>query len=99
MARRIGTGLDEGRCDLPTWTNVLVIGETPINWSTDPGEPEPGDELAGRLVFGSEQQLVIDMCGSAVTNLLAVLARVQDSAEDATIEGCTERAGGCAGTL
>lgn len=59
--------------DLPTWSNVLVTDETPIRWTTEPGDPWPGDELAGRLVIGTEDQLVIDMCGTAVTKLLAVL--------------------------
>lgn len=64
---------DDGPHDLPTWTNVLVTDDTPIRWTTEPGEPRPGDELAGRLVIGHEEQLVIDMCGTAATKLLAVL--------------------------
>lgn len=63
----------DGRRDVPTWTNVLVTDDMPIRWTTEPGEPWPGDELAGRLVIGHEEQLVIDMCGTAVTKLLAVL--------------------------
>lgn len=59
--------------DLPTWTNTLVTDDTPIRWTTEPGEPKPGDELAGRLVIGNEEQLIIDMCGTAATKLLAVL--------------------------
>lgn len=62
--------------DLPTWTNVLITDDTPIRWTTEPGDPCPGDELAGRLVIGQEDQLVIDMCGTAVTRLLAVLVAV-----------------------
>lgn len=62
-----------GHRDVPTWTNVLVTDDMPIRWATEAGEPSPGDELAGRLVIGHEEQLVIDMCGTAVTKLLAVL--------------------------
>ena len=66
--------------DLPTWTNLLLTEDTPIRWSTDPGTPEPGDELAGRLVIGREDQLIIDLCGTAVTNLLIVLVRAHHDA-------------------
>lgn len=66
--------------DLPTWTNVLLTDDTPIRWATEPGEPEPGDELAGRLVIGQEEQLIIDLCGAAATNLLAVLVRAHHDA-------------------
>lgn len=60
--------------DLPTWTNILLTDDTPIRWTTEPGDPAPGDELTGRLVIGEEEQLVIDLCGTAATNLLTVLA-------------------------
>lgn len=75
MPRRTEVGLDffTKPRDLPTWTNVLITDDMPIRWITEPGEPWPGDELAGRLVFGQEEQLVIDLCGTAVTKLLAVL--------------------------
>lgn len=66
--------------DLPAWTNVLLTDDTPIRWATEPGEPEPGDELAGRLVIGHEEQLIIDMCGTAVTSLLTALVRVHHDA-------------------
>lgn len=59
--------------DLPTWTNVLITDDMPIRWATEHGEPSPGDELAGRLVIGDEEQLTIDLCGTAATRLLAVL--------------------------
>jgi len=98
MARRYGSNLHDRLCDLPTWTNILVTDETPITWVTEAGTPEPGDELAGRLVIGEEQQLIIDLCGTAVTNLLAVLAEARRGAEGATIEACTERAQDCAPT-
>lgn len=60
--------------DLPTWTNVLITDDTPIRWATEHGDPSPGDELTGRLVIGDEDQLTIDLCGTAATKLLAVLA-------------------------
>lgn len=66
--------------DLPTWMNVLVTEEMPIRWATEAGEPAPGDELAGRLVIGQEEQLVIDLCGTAATNLLTVLADIHREA-------------------
>lgn len=59
--------------DLPMWANILLTGEMPIKWATEDGEPAPGDELVGQLVIGNEEQLIIDMCGTAATNLLAVL--------------------------
>lgn len=59
--------------DVPTWTNVLITDDMPIRWTTEPGAPNPGDELTGRLVIGEEDQLIIDLCGTAATNLLAVL--------------------------
>lgn len=60
--------------DVPTWTNVLVTDDMPMRWTTEDGDPHPGDEMAGRLVIGHEDQLVIDMCGTAATKLLQVLA-------------------------
>lgn len=66
-------GSDGAPRDLPTWTNVLITDDMPMRWTTEAGEPSLGDELAGRLVIGHEEQLVIDMCGTAVTKLLAVL--------------------------
>lgn len=66
--------------DLPTWTNILLTDDMPIRWVAEAGEPHPGDELTGRLVIGQEEQLIIDLCGTAVTNLLTVLARVHHDA-------------------
>lgn len=59
--------------DVPVWANILVTDEMPILWDFEDGEPEPGGELAGRLRIGEEEQVVIDMCGSAATGLLKVL--------------------------
>lgn len=59
--------------DLPTWTNVLITDDVPIRWATEPGRPDPGDELAGRLIIGEEEQLTLELCGTAATKLLAVL--------------------------
>lgn len=80
--RSSGPALPDGEPrDLPTWMNVLVTEEMPIRWATEAGEPAPGDELAGRLVIGQEEQLVIDLCGAAATNLLAVLVQAHDDAD------------------
>lgn len=66
--------------DLPTWTNILLTDDTPIRWTTEPGAPAAGDELTGRLVIGEEDQLILDLCGTAATNLLTILADVHRTA-------------------
>lgn len=52
---------------------MLVTDDMPIRWTAEDGDPWPGDELAGRLIIGDEDQLIIEMCGAAATKLLAVL--------------------------
>lgn len=69
-----------GGGDLPMWVNTLITGDTPIRWRTEDGEPPPGEELAGRIMIGHEEQLVVDVCGTAATNLLAVLIAVHRDA-------------------
>lgn len=74
MEKRSHGAPDDAPRDVPTWTNVLVTDDMPIRWTTEDGDPPLGDELAGRLIIGHEDQLVIDMCGTAATKLLHVLA-------------------------
>lgn len=76
------TGLDGDPRDVPTWMNVLITDDMPIRWATEPGKPHPGDELAGRLVIGDEDQLIIDLCGTAATKLLAALAEAHHATGD-----------------
>lgn len=59
--------------DVPVWANILVTDDMPIRWDFEDGEPEHGGELAGKLRIGEEEQVIIDMCGSAATGLLKVL--------------------------
>lgn len=80
MPSRRETAPDGGPRDVPTWTNVLITDDMPVRWATEPGDPHPGDELAGRLVIGEEEQLTIDLCGTAATKLLAVLAEAHHGA-------------------
>ena len=71
----------EGPQDVPTWTNVLITDYMPIRWATEPGTPDPGDELTGHLVIGTEEQLTIDLSGTTATRLLAVLLSVHQGAD------------------
>jgi len=77
--------------DVPTWTNVLITDDMPVQWATDAGEPEAGDELAGRLIIGTGQQLIIDLCGAAATNLMAALFEAHHEAR-MSLPACPSRA-------
>lgn len=60
--------------DVPIWANILIAGDMPIVWESEEGEIVPGNEPAGRIVIGSEEQVKIDLCGGAVARLLKVVA-------------------------
>lgn len=59
--------------EVPTWTNALVSDDMPIAWNTADADPYECGEPAGRLVFGKNERITIDLCGTAASRLLTIL--------------------------
>lgn len=67
-------------CDVPIWANILLDDEMPIRWTPEDAEDRVDDQLEGQLIIGEEQQIIIDTCGTAATNLLKVLIQAHRDA-------------------